>query len=92
MSNARFPWSFYSTLLTFAVFFFSLNVYIITILVAHPFASNLWLVGVFGGGIGFAYSLWMVYIHQKQLIEEKSMTDVDSTDYDNEHQIKDKRD
>jgi len=71
MTQRRLPWSFYSTLLTFGVFFFCLNVYILTALFHHPYASPLWLVGMAVGLIGLLLSIRMVRIHQAEMIERK---------------------
>jgi type VI protein secretion system component VasK len=66
------PWSFSVLLVTFAIFFFSLNVYIVTSLLSHPWASDLWLIGVVVGGIGLLYSIRMLRVHQQQLIEARN--------------------
>ena len=65
------PWSFYATLLSFAVFFVSINIYALTALLSHPLASDLWLIGVVAGFALLLYSIRMVRIHQKELIDKK---------------------
>ncbi|RDE14424.1 MAG: hypothetical protein C4K47_04545 [Candidatus Thorarchaeota archaeon] len=65
------PWSFYSVILTFGVFFFSLNVYLFTRWLRHPLASDLWLVGVIIGLVGLVFSVHMVRVHQRELIRMK---------------------
>ncbi|MCK4484797.1 MAG: hypothetical protein KAU89_08225 [Candidatus Thorarchaeota archaeon] len=72
MSQVKMPWSFSVLLVTFAIFFFSLNVYIVTSLLSHPWASDLWLIGVVVGGIGLLYSIRMLRVHQQQLIEARN--------------------
>ncbi len=71
MSKRQMPWSFYSTLISFAIFFASINVYILTNLLSHPLSSDLWLIGVVGGFILLLYSVRMVKIHQRELIDNK---------------------
>lgn len=71
LSKQKMPWSFYSTLISFAIFFASINIYILTILLSHPLASDLWLIGVVGGFILLIYSVRMVRIHQRDLIDNK---------------------
>ena len=65
------PWSYYAVILTFGIFFASLNIYIFTLWLAHPLASPFWLVGVGLGAIGLIYSIRMVRIHQAELVEKK---------------------
>ncbi len=72
MNQTKMPWSFSALLVTFAIFFFSLNVYIGTKLLSHPWASDLWLIGVAAGGAGLLYSIRMIRVHQRQLIEAKN--------------------
>jgi len=67
------PSSYYAVLITFAIFFASLNVYIFTLWLAHPFASPLWLIGVVVGAIGLFYSIRMVRVQQAELVERKSL-------------------
>jgi len=71
MSRQQMPWSFYSTLLSFAIFFACTNIYVLTSLIGHPLSSDLWLIGVVGGFILLLYSIHMVRIHQRELIEKK---------------------
>jgi hypothetical protein len=71
MSSANMPWSFYATLVSFAIFFASLNIYLFTLWLAHPLASPLWLIGVVVGGVLLVYSIRMVRIHQAELVEKK---------------------
>jgi len=71
MSQVKMPWSFSAILITFAIFFFSLNVYILTNFFSHPWASDLWLIGVVAGGAGLLFSIRMIRVHQRQLIEDK---------------------
>ncbi len=71
MSKQQMPWSFYSTLLSFAIFFVCINIYILTNLIGHPLSSDLWLIGVVGGFILLLYSVRMVRIHQRDLIGRK---------------------
>ncbi|TFG97690.1 hypothetical protein E4H12_07970 [Candidatus Thorarchaeota archaeon] len=71
MSRQQMPWSFYSTLLSFALFFACINIYILTLWLDHPLASNLWLIGVVIGFILLVYSIRMVRIHQREMIAEK---------------------
>ncbi|MHA1961479.1 MAG: hypothetical protein ACW99U_14750 [Candidatus Thorarchaeota archaeon] len=78
MSGTTLPWSFYATIVTFAVFFFSLNVYIVTLLLAHPWASPYWLIGVAVGLVGLIFSYRMVRIHQRELIERKMLQETQS--------------
>ena len=81
MSSAKMPWSFYATILSFAIFFASLNIYLLTLWLAHPLASPLWLVGVAIGGILLLYSIYMVRIHQAELVEKKRQeTSAESVD------------
>jgi hypothetical protein len=65
------PWSFYSVVVSFGVFFFSLNIYLLTKWLHHPLASDLWLVGVFAGLVGLAFSVYKVRVHQRELIRMK---------------------
>jgi uncharacterized protein (DUF2062 family) len=71
MSLMEMPWSFYASLISFGIWFASLNIYLLTIWLAHPFASPLWLIGVVIGVICQIYSYRMVRIHQAELIEKK---------------------
>jgi nicotinamide riboside transporter PnuC len=71
MSFTEIPWSFYATLASFAILFASLNLYILTLWLAHPMASPLWLVGVVIGVLCLVYSVRMVRVHQAELVEKK---------------------
>ncbi|MFW9795143.1 MAG: hypothetical protein ACFFEE_12615 [Candidatus Thorarchaeota archaeon] len=71
MSQISMPWSYYAVILTFGVFFATLNIYIFTLWLSHPLASPLWLIGVAIGAVGLIYSIRMVRIHQQELIEKK---------------------
>jgi hypothetical protein len=71
MSQTSMPWSYYAVILTFGVFFASLNIYIFTLWLAHPLASPFWLIIVGLGAIGLIYSIRMVRIHQAELVEKK---------------------
>jgi hypothetical protein len=73
MEQDRLPWSYYAIIISFGIFFFSLNVYILTKWLSHPFASELWLIGIIGGLSILLYSVWMLRKHQKQLIEAKQI-------------------
>ena len=71
MSITELPWSFYATLVSFGIFFASLNIYIFTLWLAHPWASPLRLVGVVIGALLLIFSVRMVRIHQADLVEKK---------------------
>lgn len=71
MSNPKLPWSFYAVLVSFGIFFASLNIYLLTLFLQHPLASPLWLIGVVIGLIALLFSVRMVRIHQAILIEQK---------------------
>lgn len=71
MSEQKMPWSFYTTLISFAIFFASLCIYVMTSILHHPYASDLWLIGVIGGFILLLYSVRMVRVHQREMIEAK---------------------
>ncbi len=71
------PWSFYAVLISFGVFFFSLNVYILTKLLSHPWTSDLWIVGIVGGFVALIFSVRMVRVHQRRLIEMKRLRDAE---------------
>ncbi|MFX1605636.1 MAG: hypothetical protein ACFFDD_06990 [Promethearchaeota archaeon] len=75
MSPPKMPWSFYATLVSFAIFFASLNIYLLTLWLAHPLASPLWLIGVVVGGMLLLYSVRMVRVHQTELVERKKQSD-----------------
>ena len=71
MSNQKMPSSFYMILVSFAVFFVCINIYILTKLLSHPLASELWLIGVAIGSVLLLYSIRMVKIQQKEMIAKK---------------------
>ncbi|MHA1963376.1 MAG: hypothetical protein ACXACG_03450 [Candidatus Thorarchaeota archaeon] len=71
MSFTEMPWSYYATLVSFGIFFGSLNIYILTLWLAHPWASPLWLVVVIVGALCLVYSVRMVRVHQAELVEKK---------------------
>jgi hypothetical protein len=71
MSKRSLPWSFYAVIITFGIFFFSINAYFLTIWLAHPWQSDLWLLGVGIGLVGLVYSIYTVRIHQRELIAAK---------------------
>jgi hypothetical protein len=73
MSLMEMPWSFHASLISFAIWFASLNIYLITLWLDHPFASPLWLIGVVIGVVCQIYSYRMVRIHQAELIEKKRL-------------------
>ncbi|MGQ4911015.1 MAG: hypothetical protein ACP6KW_02510 [Candidatus Thorarchaeota archaeon] len=75
MSKTSMPWSFYATLVSFAIFFASLNIYVLTSLISHPMASPFWLVGVAVGLVALVYSIRMVRIHQAELVALKREQD-----------------
>jgi len=70
MKSNGLPWSFYAVLVTFAVFFLCLNMYILTIWLDHPLRSDLWLYIAAIGLIGLVYSVRMVRVHQNERVEE----------------------
>jgi len=70
-SQKGFPWSFYAVIVTFGIFFFSLNAYILTVWLSHPLRSDLWLIGVAVGLVGLLYSLQMIRVHQSERIEAR---------------------
>jgi hypothetical protein len=71
MSTNSLPWSYYAVIVTFAVFFFSINAHLLTIWLSHPMQSDLWLLGVAIGLVGLIYSIYMARIHQRELIAAK---------------------
>jgi hypothetical protein len=71
LSQKGLPWSFYGVIVTFGVFFFSFNAYILTIWLSHPLRSDLWLIGVVLGLVGMLYSVRMVRVHQREKIEAR---------------------
>ena len=78
MSEKKLPWSFYAVLLSFGVFFGSLNIYILSKILSHPLPSDPWLIGVVVGLVGLIYSVRMVRIHQRELIEKKRQQEASS--------------
>jgi hypothetical protein len=70
-STRRIPWSFYSTLASFGVFFASANMYLLTKWLNHPFKSDLWLIGIIIGLVWLVCSIHMVRRHQREMIERK---------------------
>jgi len=79
MSQASMPWSYYAVILTFGIFFASLNIYGFTLWLSHPLASPLWLIGAVIGAVGLIYSIRMVRIHQRELIEKKRLEKTDES-------------
>lgn len=77
MSNRQsMPWSFYSTLASFAVFFACINIYILTKWLDHPLASDFWLLGALIGLIWLVFSIFMVKKHQQEMVEKKLATNM----------------
>ena len=72
-SRQKMPWSFYSTLASFGVFFASANMYILTKWLDHPFSSDLWLIGVVIGFLWLVFSMHMVSKQQQELIRKKQL-------------------
>lgn len=72
------PWSFYAVIISFGVFFASLNIYIISELICHPIPNEPWLFGIVGGFIALLYSIHMVRVHQRELIERKRQRDLEA--------------
>ena len=85
MNIKSLPWSFHATILTFAIFFFSFNVYVLTKIFAHPYSSDLWLIGVIIGLVGLLYSIRMVRIHQAELIARKQEEESSSAELDEDN-------
>lgn len=79
MSQSFMPWSYYAVILTFGLFFASLNIYGFTLWLAHPLASPLWLIGVVIGAVGLLYSIRMVRLHQREMIEKKHQEETDDS-------------
>ncbi len=79
MSLAEMPWSFYATLVSFGIFFACLNIYILTLWLAHPLASPYWLIGVVAGAVGLIFSIRMVRIHQVELVHRKRQETTDES-------------
>ncbi|TFG10829.1 hypothetical protein EU538_00565 [Candidatus Thorarchaeota archaeon] len=67
MDATEIPWSFFATIASFGVFFFSLNVYLLTLWLDHPWANPLWLIPTVGGLFALVFSLHWVRIHQAEL-------------------------
>ncbi len=55
-------------LVSFGVFFFSLNMYILTTLLDHPLRSPLWIIGVVVGLVALVFSIRMMRRNQAELI------------------------
>ncbi|MFW9849597.1 MAG: hypothetical protein ACFFF4_10660 [Candidatus Thorarchaeota archaeon] len=72
MSALKMPSSFYYVIVSFGIFFFFLNAYILTLILAHPWSSPIWLVISLVGLFGLIYSYRLVRIQQAQLIKEKN--------------------
>ncbi|MEM4735699.1 MAG: hypothetical protein QXS20_08290 [Candidatus Thorarchaeota archaeon] len=77
--TVKMPWSFYSTLISFGVFFFCLNVFIFTRGTEHPLAGPWMIIGIFVGLAGLIFSWRMVRIHQRELIERKRSREATAT-------------
>lgn len=71
MSYVRLPWSYTAAIVTFGVFFFSLNMYIFTAILDHPYASPWWIVASVVGLVGFIFSLWKARAHQAGMVARK---------------------
>ncbi len=71
MSQTFMPSSYYAVIITFGIFFASLNIYIFTLWLAHPLASPLWLIGVGIGAVGLIYSVRLLRSQQRELVEKK---------------------
>ncbi|MBY8996375.1 MAG: hypothetical protein KGD60_01495 [Candidatus Thorarchaeota archaeon] len=82
MSFVDMPWSYYATLASFGIFFGSLNIYILTLWLAHPMASPLWLIGVVIGMLCLVYSVRMVRVHQAEIVEKKRKETFEETSND----------
>ncbi|MHA2424556.1 MAG: hypothetical protein ACXAEF_07195 [Candidatus Thorarchaeota archaeon] len=79
MSAFQLPSSYYSVIITFGVFFFFLNAYILTLVLSHPWSSPIWLVISIAGLIGLIYSYRLVRTQQEELIEEKRKRDANES-------------
>ncbi|MFW9806225.1 MAG: hypothetical protein ACFFFK_05800 [Candidatus Thorarchaeota archaeon] len=71
MSFTEMPSSFYAMLISFGIWFASLNIYILTLWLAHPWASPLWLIGVAVGILSQVYSYRLMKKQQAELIVKK---------------------
>ena len=69
------PSSYFAVLVSFAIFFFFLNVYILTLLLLHPLASPWWLILSIIGLVGLLYSIRLVRIQQVELVRQKAERD-----------------
>lgn len=76
MSFAEMPSSFYAMLISFGIWFASLNIYILTLWLAHPWASPLWLIGVIVGALSQIYSYRLMKKQQAELIEKKQQESI----------------
>lgn len=65
------PSSFYAILVSFAIFFGCLNIYILTTWLDHPLASPLWLVGTIIGVFLLIYSIYMMRRQQREIVMKK---------------------
>jgi hypothetical protein len=72
------PWSYYATIVSFGIFFASLNIYILTLWLNHPMATPLWLIGVAIGFAALLYSVRMVRVQQAEMVAEKQQEDKNS--------------
>jgi len=71
MSQTFMPSSYYAVIITFGIFFASLNIYIFTLWLAHPLASPFWLIGVGIGAVGLIYSIRLLRLQQRELVDKK---------------------
>ncbi|MHA1779968.1 MAG: hypothetical protein ACTSYL_03765, partial [Candidatus Thorarchaeota archaeon] len=62
MTETKMPWSFYAVLISFGVFFASLNIYVLSEILSHPLPNDPWLFGIVGGFIALLYSVYMVRV------------------------------
>ena len=63
-------------LISFGIWFASLNIYILTLWLAHPWASPLWLIGVIVGALSQIYSYRLMKKQQAELIEKKQQESI----------------
>ncbi|MFW9910244.1 MAG: hypothetical protein ACFFEF_16930 [Candidatus Thorarchaeota archaeon] len=75
MSLLEMPSSFYAVIVSFGIFFFFLNVYILTLAFSHPLSSPVWLLISIIGLAGLIYSYRLMRIQQAQLIAQKKAKD-----------------